>query len=97
MSENPQAYVDNILVVWGERYDWSPRFKKSKGAKTQLPRVRAIPASGRPVTAARVRATLRAFVRGAPQALVKISGGAKGMGGIRANIAYIAQIGRAHV
>lgn len=94
MSTPSKDHVDGVLMVWGERYDWSPRFRKPrKPRNARGSMVRAASTGALSQSPATVRATLRAFARRSPQVMVKISGGGKAMGAIRAHMAYIARQG----
>jgi hypothetical protein len=80
--------VDEVLVHWGERLFY-PRVRT---VKTPPPaRLRALP-GGR---AAVIRGRIAAIVtRRAPQVMVKVTGGGRGMGAIAAHFRYISKNGR---
>jgi relaxase-like protein len=86
---NAPSAVDAALVEWGERLFYpGNRIVKSPGA----PRLTALSVSHR---AAAVRARLEATVlRRAPQVMVKVTGGGRGMAAIAAHFRYIAKAGR---
>jgi len=81
--------VKTAFVEWGERLFYpSNRIVKSN----HTPRLTALPFGQR---AAAVRARLEATVlRRAPQVMVKVTGGGRGMGAIAAHFRYIAKAGR---
>ncbi|MCE9659939.1 MAG: relaxase/mobilization nuclease domain-containing protein [Burkholderiales bacterium] len=81
--------VDAALVEWGERLFY-PRNRIVRSAGT--PRLAALSIGHR---AAAVRARLEATVlRRAPQVMVKVTGGGRGMAAIAAHFRYIAKAGR---
>jgi hypothetical protein len=81
--------VEVALVEWGERLFY-PANRIVKSSKT--PRLTALSFGQR---AAAVRARLEATVlRRAPQVMVKVTGGGRGMGAIAAHFRYIAKAGR---
>lgn len=87
MSE--PSSVESALVQWGERLFYpSNRIVRSG----QTPRLTALSIGQR---AAAVRARLEAtVVRRAPQVMVKVTGGGRGMAAIAAHFRYIAKGGR---
>ena len=98
MSDNLH-YIDGRLVIWGERWDWSPQnakpriAKKSKLGATLVAIAMRRPAPA-PITPAAVRKTLHGFARKTTPVLVKISGGGKGLAHIAAHMAYICRDGK---
>jgi len=81
--------VDAALVEWGERLFY-PANRIVRPSKT--PRLTALSFGPR---AAAVRARLEATVlRRAPQVMVRVTGGGRGMGAIAAHFRYIAKAGR---
>ena len=89
------TYVDNMLIEWGERSDWSPQFQKPKINKrsvTGLMKV-VMQAARPPMTAQVARQKLSAFAKNTPQVLVKISGGGKGLRAVMAHLGYISRHG----
>lgn len=79
--------VDGVLVEWGERLFYpSNRIVASREA-----RLRSGVAPHAAVIRDRIRATV---VRRAPQVMVKVTGGGRGMGAITAHFRYIAKGGR---
>jgi hypothetical protein len=84
----PPTAVDGLLVQWGDRLFYpANRIVRSppavRGGTELHSRARAI--------RARLHATV---VRGAPQVMVKVTGGGRGMGAIAAHLRYIAKAGR---
>ena len=81
------ASVDGVLVEWGERLFYpSNRIVASREARLR---------SGMGPRAAAVRDRIRAtVVRRAPQVMVKVTGGGRGMAAIAAHFRYIAKGGR---
>jgi len=80
--------IDAVLVQWGERLFY-PGNRIVRSAHT--PRLTALSVGQR---ATAVRARLEATVRRAPQVMVKVTGGGRGMGAIAAHFRYIAKAGR---
>lgn len=81
--------IDGILVQWGERLFY-PANRMVRGQKQ--PKFRAAPVKER---AAWVRERIAATaVRRAPQVMVKITGGGRGMVAIAAHLRYISKSGR---
>ena len=79
--------VDRVLVEWGERLFYpSNRIVASREARL---RSGVVPRAA--VIRDRIRATV---VRRAPQVMVKVTGGGRGMGAIAAHFRYIAKGGR---
>ena len=89
------THIDGVLLVWGERWDWSPKNRKPRGVNrtgTGLP----VPSKAnqrRPMTVAAARANLKAFTRKSPQVIVKISGGGRGLRKVMNHLSYIARNG----
>ena len=80
--------VDGVLVQWGERLFY-PRNRIVRSAPT--PRL----SSSLGQRAARIRQHIRAtVVRRAPQVMVKVTGGGRGMAAIAAHFRYISKNGR---
>ena len=79
--------VDGVLVEWGERLFYpSSRIVASRQARLR---------SGVGARAAVIRDRIRAtVVRRAPQVMVKVTGGGRGMAAIAAHFRYIARGGR---
>jgi hypothetical protein len=84
---DPRA-IDDVLVTWGERLFYPRvRFRDSRTPRLSLP-------SGRD-RAAYFRARIEATVlRRAPQVMVKVTGGGRGMKAIAAHFRYICKHGR---
>ena len=84
--------VDGILHDWGERWDWShnnPAKNQSRagGGKLQF-RFNSVGGGRR-----NIRSALNAIVRRTPQAVVKITGGGRGMKAMAVHLKYIAREG----
>ena len=77
--------IDGLLVQWGDRLFYpGNRIVKSTPARL----------SGVGQRAATIRARIEATVRRAPQVMVKVTGGGRGMGAIAAHFRYICKNGR---
>jgi hypothetical protein len=86
-----QANVDGVLIQWGDRLFYpSSRVVKSQQPKLDAPSARHRAAAIR----ARIESTV---VRRAPQVMVKVTGGGRGMQGIAAHFRYISKNGRLDV
>src|SRR6476646_6741345 len=80
--------VDAVLVQWGDRLFYpSNRIVRSD----PTPRLTALSVGQR---AAAVRARIEGTVRRAPQVMVKVTGGGRGMKAIAAHFRYISKNGR---
>jgi hypothetical protein len=80
--------VDAALVEWGERLF----YPGNRIVRSSTPRLTALSIGHR---AAAVRARLQAtVVRRAPQVMVKVTSGGRGMAAIAAHFRYIAKAGR---
>lgn len=83
--------VEGILHDWGERWDWSYQGGKGKpigdAGRLQI-RFNSL-SSGRRTA----RAALNAIVRRTPQAVVKITGGGRGMKAMAVHLKYISREG----
>src|SRR5690242_1490326 len=78
--------VDGVLIHWGDRLFYpGNRIIRSQGA----PRLR-----GHYRSAAAMRERIAAVIRRAPQVMVKVTGGGRGMGAIAAHLRYITKNGR---
>src|SRR6267154_5744598 len=75
--------TDRLLEEWGDRL--LRRQRRSDG----------LPIIG--LRASAVRREVRAVVRRAPQVMVKVTGGGRGMGAIKAHMAYISKRGKLEV
>jgi hypothetical protein len=83
--------IDGVLVQWGERLFYPPsRISKA----TPLPRLDAL--TGRRAAAIRARITAT-VTRRAPQVMVKVTGGGRGMDAIAAHFRYISKNGRLQI
>ena len=85
MSSQPS--IDGILVQWGERLF----YPRNRVVNAWTPRLRG------QSRAAAIRSRIEATLRRAPQVLVKVTGGGRGMGAIRAHFRYITKSGRLHI
>jgi hypothetical protein len=79
--------IDGVLVEWGERLFYPGNWRVTPAAQTRL----RLPLGGR---AAAVRQKIRTTLRRAPQVMVKVTGGGRGMGAIAAHLRYISKGGR---
>jgi hypothetical protein len=77
--------LDGVLIQWGERLF----YPGNRIVKSQTPRLHT--ASQR---AAAIRSRIAATVRRAPQVMVKVTGGGRGMVAIAAHLRYISKNGR---
>jgi hypothetical protein len=80
--------VDGVLVLWGDRLFYPAN--RSKAARTPVLTGLAIQQRAQ-VLRQRIHATV---VRRAPQVMVKVTGGGRGMGAIAAHLRYITKAGR---
>lgn len=91
-----QPNIDGVLLEWGSRL-YYPRPKKVK-ASDEMALIRLIGTKPRKqngaASAGEIRARIQATVRRAPQVMVKITGGAKGMKALRAHFNYISKRGK---
>jgi Relaxase/Mobilisation nuclease domain len=83
MTANPT--LDGVLIQWGERLF----YPGNRIVKSQTPRLHTD--SQR---AAAIRRRIAAIVRRAPQVMVKVTGGGRGMAAIAAHLRYISKNGR---
>ena len=90
MSQNPS--IDGVLIQWGDRLFY-PGNRIVKG--TPQPKLRGDAA---PQRAAAIRERIEAtVVRRAPQVMVKVTGGGRGMKAIAAHFRYISKNGRLEI
>jgi hypothetical protein len=82
---NPDPSIDGVLIQWGERLF----YPRNRIVTAHTPRLH--PIQGR---AAAIRSRIEATVRRAPQVMVKVTGGGRGMGAIAAHLRYITKNGR---
>jgi len=82
MSSQPS--IDGMLVQWGERLF----YPGNRIVTAWTPRLRG------QSRAAAIRSRIEATVRRAPQVMVKVTGGGRGMAAIRAHFRYITKNGR---
>jgi hypothetical protein len=84
--------IDGVLVQWGDRLFYpGNRIVKTK----PQPKLSALAARQRPVAIReRIEATV---VRRAPQVMVKVTGGGRGMKAIAAHLRYISKNGRLEI
>ena len=86
MGSNPS--IDGVLVQWGERLF----YPGNRIVKSRTPRLGPFPSS-----AAAIRSRIEATVRRAPQVMVKVTGGGRGMKAIAAHLRYISKNGRLEI
>lgn len=80
--------LDGVLVQWGDRLF----YPSSRLTRSRTPTLTGLPLRQR---AQALRQRIRAIVvRHAPQVMVKVTGGGRGMGAIAAHLRYIAKAGR---
>jgi hypothetical protein len=80
--------IDGVLVQWGDRLF----YPANRRTAARTPSLSGLALHQRAqVLRHRIRATV---VRGAPQVMVKVTGGGRGMGAIAAHLRYIAKGGR---
>jgi len=82
---NSDPSIDGVLIQWGERLF----YPRNRIVKAQTPRLRT---SSQRATA--IRSRIEATVRRAPQVMVKVTGGGRGMAAIAAHFRYISRNGR---
>ena len=82
MSSDPS--IDGVLVQWGERLF----YPRNRIVKTWTPRLHG------QTRAMAIRSRIEATVRRAPQVMLKVTGGGRGMAAIRAHFRYISKNGR---
>ncbi len=83
MTSNPT--LDGVLIQWGERLF----YPGNRLVKSQTPRLHTVGQR-----AAALRSRIAATVRRAPQVIVKVTGGGRGMAAIAAHFRYISKNGR---
>ena len=83
MTSNPT--LDGVLIQWGERLF----YPGNRLVKSQTPRLHTVGQR-----AAALRSRIAATVRRAPQVMVKVTGGGRGMAAIAAHFRYISKNGR---
>jgi len=89
MSQPPN--IDGVLVQWGDRLFYPGNCM----VRTQPPRLSALAARQR---ASAIRERIEAtVVRRAPQVMVKVTGGGRGMKAIAAHLRYISKNGRLEI
>jgi hypothetical protein len=79
------AHLEGVLIEWGERLF----YPRNRIVKAHTPRLRSTQDR-----AAVIRSRIEAAVRRAPQVMVKVTGGGRGMGAIAAHLRYITKNGR---
>jgi len=80
--------IDGVLVEWGDRLFYGP----NRMVRSRTPRLTDAGLHGR---ADALRRRIQAIVvRRAPQVMVKVTGGGRGMGAIAAHLRYISKSGR---
>lgn len=85
---NSTLAVDGVLVQWGERLF----YPGNRLVKSRTPRLS--PFGSR---AAAIRSRIEATVRRAPQVMVKVTGGGRGMKAIAAHLRYISKNGQLEI
>jgi hypothetical protein len=80
--------IDGVLIEWGERLF----YPSNRTVKAHTPRLHAMPDR-----AAAIRRHIEATVRRAPQVMVKVTGGGRGMAAIAAHFRYITKNGRLEI
>jgi hypothetical protein len=87
-SDNDPSTIDGVLVAWGDRVLY-PGNRRMRGH--EAPRL-----TGRSLRqqADAVRARIQGILRRAPQVMVKVTGGGRGMRAIAAHLRYIGKNGR---
>jgi hypothetical protein len=83
MTSNPT--LDGVLIQWGERL----LYPGNRIVRSNTPRLHTV--SQR---AAAIRSRIAATVRRAPQVMVKVTGGGRGMAAIAAHLRYISKNGQ---
>ncbi len=86
MSSKPS--IDGVLVQWGERLF----YPGNRIVKARTPRLGRFGSK-----AALIRSRIEATVRRAPQVMVKVTGGGRGMKAIAAHLCYISKNGRLEI
>jgi len=84
---NDPRVIDGVLVEWGERLFYPGNRRVTPAAQARL----RLPLGDR---AAAIRQKIRSTLRRAPQVMVKVTGGGRGMGAIAAHLRYISKSGR---
>ena len=82
---NPTPSIDGVLIQWGERLF----YPRNRTVESRTPRLHN-PSQ----RAAFIRSRIEATVRRAPQVMVKVTGGGRGMRAIAAHFRYISKNGR---
>jgi hypothetical protein len=85
MSSDPA--IDGVLIEWGERLF----YPRNRIVKAWTPRLHG------QTRATAIRSRIEATVRRAPQVMVKVTGGGRGMAAIRAHFRYISKNGRLEI
>src|SRR5690349_6684705 len=85
---NDSRSIDGVLVQWGDRllYPGNRRTPSAPGL--------SLTGSGIRERAAVIRRRIESAVRRAPQVMVKVTGGGRGMAAIAAHLRYISKNGR---
>jgi len=84
---NDPRVIDGVLVEWGERLFYPGNRRVTPAASARL----RLPLQDR---AAAIRQKIRTTLRRAPQVMVKVTCGGRGMGAIAAHFRYISKGGR---
>ena len=85
---NPIPSIDGVLIQWGERLF----YPRNRTVESRTPRLRSSSAR-----AAFIRSRIEATVRRAPQVMVKVTGGGRGMRAIAAHFRYISKNGQLEI
>ncbi|MYN24811.1 relaxase/mobilization nuclease domain-containing protein [Duganella levis] len=85
-----KEHTDALLLAWDQAFNQ----RQSRRVATRGPRPLPGQAAGSSASADAVRQRLRGNVRRTPQAMVRISGGGRGMRHIRAHLDYISRNGQ---
>lgn len=86
--------IDDALIDWDEAFRFKPR--KGRACKLTVTRSKVNPPDAAPLRvrgAPAARSRLTRIVRKAPEVMVKVSGGGRGMGRIKAHFDYISRNG----
>jgi hypothetical protein len=83
------AHLDGVLIEWGERLF----YPRNRIVQSNTPKLQSRLGS-MPGRLAEIRARIEATVRRAPQVMVKVTGGGRGMAVIAAHFRYITKSGR---
>ncbi len=85
--------IDGILIQWGDRLF----YPGNRVVQDRTPRLRGLPPNARNRADAIRRRIADTVVRRAPQVMVKVTGGGRGMNAITAHLRYISKNGRLEI